>query len=68
MAALSLAAAAAPGPLVLTPADTQGYEWVREPTSAKVAALRAAGRRPFVVDDTFADEAVAFTNWAEPEW
>ena len=52
-------------PLVLTPADTQGYEWVREPTSAKVAALRAAGRRPFVVDDTFADEAVAFTNWAE---
>ena len=65
MAALSLAAAAASGPLVLTPADTQGYEWVREPTPAKVAALRAAGRRPFVVDDTFADEAVAFTNWAE---
>ena len=51
--------------LELTPADTQGYEWVRNPTQKTVAALRAAGKRPFVVDDSFGEEAVAFTNWAE---
>ena len=51
--------------LELSPADTRGYEWVRNPTRDAVASLRAAGRRPFVVDDSFAEEAVAFTNWAE---
>ncbi len=65
VAALSPTTAAGLEPTVLTPADMQGYEWVREPTAEKVAALRAAGRRPFVVDSTFGDEAVAFTNWAE---
>ncbi len=65
-AALSAAAIAAPlAPLVLTPSDLQGYEWIRDPTPAKVAALRAAGKRPFVEDVSFAEEAVAFTNWAE---
>ncbi len=65
VAVLSWTAVAAPGPLVLTPGDLRGYEWVREPTTAQVAALRAAGKQPFVVDASFADEAVAFTNWAE---
>ncbi len=51
--------------LELAPADTQGYEWVRNPTQKTVAALRAAGKRPFVVDNSFGEEAVAFTNWAE---
>ncbi len=51
--------------LELTPADTQGYEWGRNPTQKSVAALRAAGKRPFVVDESFGEEAVAFTNWAE---
>jgi len=67
-AAFGWRAVAAPvpsSPLVLTPSDLQGYEWVREPTQEKVAALRAAGKRPFVEDFSFNEEAVAFTNWAE---
>ena len=65
----AVVAAAAPSAtrhvLELTPTDTQGYEWIRTPTQKTVAALRAAGKRPFVVDDSFGEEGIAFTNWAE---
>lgn len=60
--ALCHAAATVP---VLSPGMTGDFTYVENPTRAAVAALRAAGKKPLVVDSTFADEAVAFTNWAE---
>ncbi len=73
LAALCAAALAAPpsapaaedGMLEISPGNLRGYTLVESPTRESVAELRAAGKMPLVVSDEFADEAVAFTNWAE---
>ena len=51
--------------LEISPGNLRGYTLVESPTRESVAELRAAGKMPLVVSDEFADEAVAFTNWAE---
>ena len=51
--------------LELSPGNVGGFTYVEAPTPAAVAALRATGKRPLVEANDFADEAAAFTNWAE---
>ncbi len=73
LAALCAAVLAAPpsapagedGVLELSPESLRGYTLVESPTRESVAELRASGKLPLVLSEEFADEAVAFTNWAE---
>ena len=51
--------------LELSPGNAGDFTYVESPTSSAVAELRAAGKRPLVEANDFADEAAAFTNWAE---
>ncbi len=51
--------------LALSPGKTGDFTWVKNPTHADVARLRANGKKPLVEDHAFADELPALTNWAE---
>lgn len=50
---------------VLSPSDTGDYTLVANPGRASVAKVRSAGGKPLVLSLQFADEAYAFTNFAE---
>lgn len=50
---------------VMTPGHTGSYEYVPDPTPAKVKALAESGKKPLVVTAEIGHERPALTNWAE---
>ena len=50
---------------VLTPGHTGSFEYVPDPTPAKVRALAESGKKPLVVTAEIGHERPALTNWAE---
>ena len=64
-AAMCVARSAMAAFLELSPGNAGDFTYVESPTPSAVAELRAAGKRPLVEANDFADEAAAFTNWAE---